>query len=443
MNLALQGTTMSMFIVYAILLLIILFQLIKMLIELTERYILIGILAVTSPLGFSTMTTKSTSNIFAAWTRMVMSQFIIYLLNLWIIKAFLSTFQRMPTMTAGDGAGIVWLIFMWAFLKVAQKLDQFLGRLGIEVGNVGGSLMEELMVAKMGLKAFSGKGNNFGGGILGALKGNNALGTAMKTAVGGAAAVAGAGMFSRAVGAIGGTIKKSWEGSVLNGLASYNKNEGAAVFKAAKETATSKGAGAFASNMAGAGSWVANGLKQVIGLNARTGRDIAKTMNSGVVGDSGLGREEDLNKLKNPAVAANVLTNLHQGVTDSAATEMLKTLVGDERMGHLTKSMLESGKVKAEAYNGGIKWTYEDSFINEKGEKGIKKYEGIVAVNSNNDATRHVLNMRNQTPGVAADVVKRNGVEITYASKSSIVIDNSQSNKSSILGPDGRPLTKK
>jgi hypothetical protein len=305
MNLTMQGTTMIVFVGYAVLLLIVLFQLLKMLVELTERYILIGILAVTSPLGFSTMTTKSTANIFAAWSRMVMGQFIIYLLNLWIIKAFISGFQTMPIITDVDGSGIIWLIFMWAFLKVSQKLDQFLGKLGIEVGNVGGSLMEEIMLAKSAIKIFT-KGSG-SGGTAAALKGNSQLGTAMKAAVGGGAVALGGIGLVRTAQKIGGTIKKSWEGSALNGLAAYNKNIGTEVFKKAKTEAAEKGAGSVKSNMAGTWAWASNGLGHAFGTHARTGKTLAKEND----GKEIFVNKNDLNRLKNSTVVANQL-NINQ-----------------------------------------------------------------------------------------------------------------------------------
>ena len=401
MNLALQGTTMSMFIAYAILLLIILFQLIKMLIELTERYILIGILAVTSPLGFSTMTTKPTSNIFAAWSRMVMGQFIIYLLNFWIIKAFLSGFEAMPPLTAGDGAGIVWLIFMWAFLKVAQKLDQFLEKLGIEVGNVGSRLLEEVVI---GSKATGAIGKYIGGG-----KSSEGLTSALKTAAGGGvAAVAGAGMFKRAVGTIGGAVKKSWEGSVLNGLASYNKNGGAAAFKMAKEASASKGAGAFASNMAGVGAWVTNGIREAAGQNARIGRDIAKTMNSGVSGDFGFTKKVDLDKLKHPTVAANVVNHLNRKVEGADAIKMLEGLMGGQSIGDLTPDMVKSANFKCTAHHGGIKWTYFD------GEKELK---GHMAIQGNNPAFKELNKFRKENKNAYTNTIHRAGglkIDIAY-----------------------------
>ena len=449
MNLTMQGTTMIVFVGYAVLLLIVLFQLLKMLVELTERYILIGILALTSPLGFSTMTTKSTANIFAAWSRMVMGQFIIYLLNLWIIKAFISGFQTMPIITDIDGSGIIWLIFMWAFLKVSQKLDQFLGKLGIEVGNVGGSLMEEIMLAKSAIKIFTKGSSSGGGGTAAALKGNSGLGSAMKTAVGGGAVALGGIGLVRTAQKIGGTIKKSWEDSALNGLASYNKNIGTEAFKRAKTEAAEKGAGSIKSNIAGAAAWVSNGLGHAFGTHARTGKMLAKEINAKYPGD-GLTKASDIEKLKKANVSANVLTNLRQSVESSTATKMLKTFVGEkERMGHLTQSMLNNKGLKTEAYNGGIKWTYDETSVeNEKGEKGIVRYEGIIAVNSNNDAIKHIQNMRDKTPGVASDTIKKDGVELIYASKKSFIPDKPQykksrtleSRKTNIIGPNGHPI---
>lgn len=422
---------MTEIIVYGTILLIIMFQLVKMLLEITERYILMGILAVTSPLGFSTMTSKATERIFTAWSRMVMSQFVIYLLNIWILKMFLSGFASMQKLTAGDGKGIVWLIFMWSFLKVAQKMDQFLSKLGIEVGNVGGSLMEELIAAKAGMSLFGGKGDTVGGGgILGALKDSKSgggLASALKTAAGGGAAVISGGILASATVGIANKAAKSFAKSPVGGLLSYHKSIGAAAFKDGKSASEAyrimKGksnssiSGIIANNAAGAGAWVSNGIKQATGMNALTGRRLANRMNQKASGDSGLG-EKALDRLNNSTIAANALNNLHEAKDDSAAKQMLKGIMAGQDLGDLMYNNLDN--VQCKAYNGGISWSYEVSHPTPNGGNGVTKYEGVVAINGNNDATRHVLHMRNTTPGISANTIKRNGIEITYASKKTV-----------------------
>lgn len=45
------------------------------------------------------------------------------------------------------GNVFVWFLCAIAFLKVSQKIDSFMASLGINVGNTGGNMMAELLIA--------------------------------------------------------------------------------------------------------------------------------------------------------------------------------------------------------------------------------------------------------------------------------------------------------
>ena len=64
---------------------------------------------------------------------------------------------------AVTGNVFIWFLCAIAFLKVSQKIDSFMASLGINVGNTGGNMMAELLIAGRGLAgAFHGHGG--GGG---------------------------------------------------------------------------------------------------------------------------------------------------------------------------------------------------------------------------------------------------------------------------------------
>lgn len=52
---------------------------------------------------------------------------------------------------AATGNVFIWFLCAIAFLKVSQKIDNFMTSLGINVGQTGGSMISELMVAAKGL----------------------------------------------------------------------------------------------------------------------------------------------------------------------------------------------------------------------------------------------------------------------------------------------------
>ena len=61
---------------------------------------------------------------------------------------------------AVTGNVFIWFLCAIAFLKVSQKIDSFMSSLGMNVGNTGGSMLSELMLAARsasGLKGNSGK----------------------------------------------------------------------------------------------------------------------------------------------------------------------------------------------------------------------------------------------------------------------------------------------
>ena len=68
---------------------------------------------------------------------------------------------------AASGNLLIWFLCAIAFLKVSQKIDSFMGSLGINVGHTGGSMIAQLMVAARVIttvKNISGGGSFRGGG---------------------------------------------------------------------------------------------------------------------------------------------------------------------------------------------------------------------------------------------------------------------------------------
>ena len=82
---------------------------------------------------------------------------------------------------SAGASGVTGNIFIWflcaiAFLKISQKIDSFMSSLGIHVGNTGGSMLAEAMIAMRGISI----GKNFfsgGTGFRGHSSGGSANGT--------------------------------------------------------------------------------------------------------------------------------------------------------------------------------------------------------------------------------------------------------------------------
>ena len=127
----------------------------KMLLECVERYVVVGVLCYTSPLAFSMGGSKTTNNVFKDWTRMVGSQLLLLVLNVWFLRAFNSTVGQFigngGALSSGQGSIFLWMFVALAFLKTAQKFDSYLAAMGLNVAQTGSSMgMELLMAARNG-----------------------------------------------------------------------------------------------------------------------------------------------------------------------------------------------------------------------------------------------------------------------------------------------------
>lgn len=155
----------------------------KMLLECVERYVVVGVLCYTSPLAFSMGGSKTTNNVFKGWTRMVGSQLLLLVLNVWFLRAFNSTVGQFigngGALSTGQGSIFLWMFVALAFLKTAQKFDNYLAAMGLNVAQTGSSMgMELLMAARVISGVASGGARTAGSVFRGANGTAGASGTA-------------------------------------------------------------------------------------------------------------------------------------------------------------------------------------------------------------------------------------------------------------------------
>lgn len=125
----------------AVLVFIIGWNLLKLMIEVAERFLMVGLLAYVAPLPFATLSTQATSMIFSRYLQMFGGQCVLMTLSVWSLKLVLSGLQSITT------AGTSWpiaMILVLAMCRIAQRIDSYMQQLGIGVGTTGGSLLDEL-----------------------------------------------------------------------------------------------------------------------------------------------------------------------------------------------------------------------------------------------------------------------------------------------------------
>ena len=96
-----------------------------------------------------------------------------------------------------SGNILIWFLCAIAFLKVSQKIDSFMSSIGINVGNTGGSLLSEAMIAARSFGAIRGGACGRSGGSSGSPTGNSA--GAASFFAGGLAGMVGRGVTNSAV----------------------------------------------------------------------------------------------------------------------------------------------------------------------------------------------------------------------------------------------------
>lgn len=126
-----------------ILLILIGWNLLKLMVEVCERYLMIIVLTYVSPLIFSTYTSRTTSHIFQKYLSMFFGQAILLTLSVWMLKLVMSGFA-----TVGAGQGILFkMMLVLAMCKIAQRTDTYMQQLGIGVATTGENLVDDVIVA--------------------------------------------------------------------------------------------------------------------------------------------------------------------------------------------------------------------------------------------------------------------------------------------------------
>ena len=129
----------------------------KFIIEILERYVLMGIILMTAPAAASFLVLKSTRQSFQAWIRLVLSQMFLMCTNIMFLGVFIKSMSSfsvtLSALTAAglpDGVSAAGAICVWTFmeatiLEVAAKFDSYLNAVGFSTAETGGSTMLGMM----------------------------------------------------------------------------------------------------------------------------------------------------------------------------------------------------------------------------------------------------------------------------------------------------------
>lgn len=112
-------------------------NLVKLILECAQRYIICVVTINLSPLAFATATTEQTKETAMNWLKMFWSQCVLLVLNIWVVGIARTALNN--GMIGGSSTELVtWALITYAFLKIAQKLDDMMQAAGLKVTRMNG-----------------------------------------------------------------------------------------------------------------------------------------------------------------------------------------------------------------------------------------------------------------------------------------------------------------
>lgn len=113
---------------------ILMFKILKLIVEIAERYIILAMLTITAPLAFATGGSRNTSDIFIGWCRMYGSMCLLMATHVIFFKILLSVVSAVPS-----GIDVfAWMVLVFGIVKAAKKADSIITRIGLNPALTGG-----------------------------------------------------------------------------------------------------------------------------------------------------------------------------------------------------------------------------------------------------------------------------------------------------------------
>lgn len=117
---------------------------IKLALEMVQRYLIVAVICVLSPLAFATGSNQETADISKKWFRMFWSQCVLLFLNVWCVYVV-----REGMMAIGDKKAnqlLIWGLIVYGFIKVAQQLDDLLQNAGLSITRQTSGMLEDFLM---------------------------------------------------------------------------------------------------------------------------------------------------------------------------------------------------------------------------------------------------------------------------------------------------------
>lgn len=245
---------LSGLVVYWIILIVLLFMMLKqfimLVLEIVERYVLMGMFTIVSPLCLACGCVAPLRNVQQSWIQVMFNSCIVMIFSTFFLTIFTVSFN-------GDSINDMLTLLMYiAWLKTGQKVDEHMNTLGLKTARSGGFGMDVMSALAHGLPAATAMANKIHG-------------TNLPTRMGGGA---GSGDSSR--GVLGSIGHMAGLGNINKGEASTRRGIAAAIGRTKGVKSLADAANSKISNAKGALAEKMNETKigQKLGLGEGVGR---------------------------------------------------------------------------------------------------------------------------------------------------------------------------
>lgn len=142
----------------------------RLILEVYERYVLVGLMYYTAPLAFASIVSTG-AKIFRSWFQMLISQFILLCANLVFIGGFIGAWYKIMEPVPDQGyvfeseqQYFTTMFALIGWLVIGQKFDQHLKGLGLSTAQTGAGLMGALAGGAVMARAAIGTAGSLAGG---------------------------------------------------------------------------------------------------------------------------------------------------------------------------------------------------------------------------------------------------------------------------------------
>ena len=149
-----------------ILVIMILTEFLKLMLELIERYLVLMLQFLCAPLAFATYTSKRTSKVCSSFMSMMVSQIVVFCITMWCLNITVLLIAIAPEQCArinNPFQEMIYFFIILGFLKISQKIDRYLKDMGMTVAqtaaNLGGAVMGTMAMGYAGLRMARGVGH--------------------------------------------------------------------------------------------------------------------------------------------------------------------------------------------------------------------------------------------------------------------------------------------